>query len=184
MIGNGRACGVLLVLLTAPAWAGKKPDAAPVLDQEHRTPSGSIVFRTPADWTVTSGGGSPEVTEARGDELILRLVRREGEMGLDAYHAECMLARLAGPMEAQPQVEYEYDYVEGPVGERRALDSVFTVHYDAPVEGHKDWRQRNVTVIGGGESVCVIAYTPKDVWKRSKEARALHDAVLASVRFE
>ena len=47
-----------------------------------------------------------------------------------------MLVRLAGPMDTFPQVDYEYDFVGGEVGERRALDSAFVVHYDEPVEGH------------------------------------------------
>jgi hypothetical protein len=92
-----------------------------------------------------------------------------------------MLVRLAGPMEAAPQVDYEYDFVGGEVGERRALDSAFRVRYDAPVAGHRVWRQRNVTLVGGGESVCVIGYAPATVWKKSKTARNLLNAVLEGV---
>jgi hypothetical protein len=57
------------------------------------------------------------------------------------------------------------------------------VHYDEPIEGHRDWRQRNLTVIGEGESVCVIAYAPLPVWKKSKPARNLLTAVVESIRF-
>ena len=184
MKASGRLCLALLVLAPIPCGAGKAKAPPPELTVEHRNASRSLAFRTPAGWTVESGGASPEQTEARGDGLVVRIVRREGEIGLDSYHAECMLVRLAGPMAAAPQVNYEYDFVEGPVGERRALDSAFTVHYDEPIEGHRDWRQRNLTVVGGGESLCLIAYAPKAVWKRSKETRALLEAVLGSVRFE
>ena len=53
--------------------------------------------------------------------------------------------------------------------------------YDSAVHGHKEWRQRNVTVVGGGHSLCAISYAPAPLWKKSKETRALLDAVLASV---
>jgi hypothetical protein len=111
------------------------------------------------------------------------VLRREGELGLDSLHVECMLVRLREAMETFPQVDYEYDFVGGEVGERRALDSAFVVHYDEAVEGHRDWRQRNLTVVGGGESVCVVAYAPLPVWKKSKPARKLLTSVVESVRF-
>jgi hypothetical protein len=133
---------------------------------------------------VETRAGQPEVTEARGGPLILRIVRREGELGLDSWHVQCMLERLAGPMQARPQVDYEYDFRQGWIGDRRAMDSAFVVHYDEAIEGHKDWRQRNLTLIGGGESLCVVAMAPRRVWKKSKEDRTLLEAVMQSVRFE
>lgn len=173
-----------LLLVSAPLGAGKKEAAAPPpLVEEHANASGTFTFRTPAGWVVQAGTGQPETTEARGDGLILRVLRREGELGLDALHVECMLVRLAAAMDASPGVDYEYDFVGGAVGERRALDSVFVVHYDNPIEGHRDWRQRNLTVVGEGESVCVIAYAPQAVWKKSKPARNLLTQVLESIRF-
>jgi hypothetical protein len=132
---------------------------------------------------VEAKDGQPEVTEARGDGLIVRILRREGELGIDSLHAECMLVRLRGPMDTSPQVDYEYDFVGGEIGNRRALDSVFVVHYDAAVDAHRDWRQRNLTVVGDGESVCVVAYVPAAVWKKSKPARNLLTAVVESIRF-
>ena len=92
-------------------------------------------LHTPAGWKVESRTGQPEVLEARGDGLIVRILRREGELGLDSLHVECMLVRLAGAMDTSPQVDYEYDFIGGQVGERRGLDSAFVVHYDAPVDG-------------------------------------------------
>jgi hypothetical protein len=132
---------------------------------------------------VEAGTGEPELTEARGDGLIVRILRREGELGLDSLHVECMLVRLAGAMDTFPQVDYEYDFVGGAVGERRSLDSAFVVHYDQPVGGHRDWRQRNLTVVGKGESVCVVVYAPQTVWKKSKPARKLLTTVVESIRF-
>ena len=175
---------VCLVLLPAPSGAGRKDSPAPIdLPAEHSNASKTLTFRTPAGWAVQPGTGQPELTEARGDGLILRIVRREGELGLDSMHVECMLVRLAGPMDTFPQVDYEYDFVGGAVGERKALDSAFVVHYDEPIDGHRDWRQRNLTVVGGGESVCVVAYAPLPVWKKSKPARDLLAAIVESIRF-
>jgi len=163
----------------------RKPAPSPSssLTQEHWNASRTLSLRTPATWEVKSEAGRPETTEARGDGLILRLVRHEGELGLDSFHAECMLVRLAGAMDTSPQVDYEYDFVGTEIGGRKALDSAFVVHYDQAIDGHRDWRQRNLTVVGGGESVCVVAYAPAPVWKKSKPARGLLDSVLESVRF-
>jgi hypothetical protein len=173
-----------LLLMPVSAGAGRKDvSATPPLPVEHRNAAATLTFRTPAGWVVETKGTLPELTEARGDGLIVRIVRREGEQGLDSLHAECMLIRLASPMEAAPQVDYEYDFVGGKVGERRGLDSAFVVHYDEPIEGQRDWRQRNLTLVGQGESLCLIGYSPLVTWKRSRPARALLDAVLASVRF-
>jgi hypothetical protein len=172
----------LLLLPTLTGGGGKEPSPPP-LAREHWNASRTLSLRTPEVWTVEAKDGQPEVTEARGDGLVVRVLRREGELGLDSLHVECMLVRLRGAMDAFPQVDYEYDFVGGVVGNRRALDSAFVVHYDDPVEGHRDWRQRNLTVIGEGESVCVIAYAPVPVWKKSKSARKLLSAVVESVRF-
>jgi len=175
---------VCLTLFPAPVGAGKKDvPVPPPLVSEHTNASKTLTFRTPAGWVVEAGAGQPEVTEARGDGLIVRILRREGELGLDSLHVECMLVRLRGPMDTSPQVDYEYDFVGGEIGNRRALDSVFVVHYDAAVDGHRDWRQRNLTVVGDGESVCVVAYVPAAVWKKSKPARNLLTAVVESIRF-
>jgi hypothetical protein len=174
---------VCLLLLPPSLGAGKKDAPAPELPSEHANASKTLTFRTPAGWVVEAGSGMPELTEARGDGLILRILRREGELGLDSLHVECMLVRLAPPMDTFPQVDYEYDFVGGAVAERKALDSAFVVHYDQPIDGHRDWRQRNLTVIGGGESVCIVAYAPLPVWKKSKSARNLLTAVVESVRF-
>jgi hypothetical protein len=170
-----------LLLLPGTGSAGQKE--TPSLTEEHANPAKTFTFRTPAGWTVKSTEGQPEVTEARGDGFILRFVRRDSEFGLDSLHVECMMMRLTGPMDAEPGVDYEYDFVGRAVGERRALDSAFTVHYDAPIDGHKDWRQQNLSVVGGGESVCVIAHAPKAVWKKSKSARNLLTAIVGSTRF-
>lgn len=175
---------VCLLLVPALGSAGQKDAPAPLdLPSEHSNSSKTLTFRTPAGWAVDAGSGMPEVTEARGDGVILRILRREGELGLDSLHVECMLVRLAPPMETFPQVDYEYDFVSGTLGERRALDSAFVVHYDDAIDGHRDWRQRNLTVIGGGESLCIVAYAPASVWKKTKSARNLLTAVVESIRF-
>ncbi len=161
----------------------KTPPPALPLPAVHTNGSQTIRLRTPADWTVKNAPGPPEVTEARGAGLIVRILRREGEMGLDGLHVDCMLVRLAPETLTQPGAEYEFDFLTGALGDRRSADSAFVVHYDEPVEGSRDWRQRNLTVVGGGESLCVIGYAPVSAWKR-KETRRLLDAVLASVEFK
>jgi hypothetical protein len=92
-----------------------------------------------------------------------------------------MLERLAPPMEQEPRVKYEYEFLGGPIGNARALDSAFAVQYDKGIQGHRSWRQRALTVVGEGHSLCLASYVPSDVWKRSPEARAVADAVLSSV---
>ena len=175
---------VCLMLFPAPVGAGKKDvPVPPPLASEHTNAAKTLTFRTPAGWVVEAGTGQPELTEARGDGLVVRILRHEGELGLDSLHVECMLVRLAGAMDTFPQVDYEYDFVGGAFGGRRALDSAFVVHYDDPVEEHREWRQRNLTVVGKGQSVCVIAHAPMPLWKKSKSARNLLTAVVESIRF-
>jgi hypothetical protein len=68
------------------------------------------------------------------------------------------------------------------VGDYLVLDSAFEVTYDAPVDGSREWRQRNVTLVGKGHSLCVILHAPLRDWKKSKATRALQDAVLKAVQ--
>lgn len=164
-----------------PASAGK-PDPAPVvLDALHRSPSGAFTFRTPAGWVVQARREQPETMDAAGSGVRVRFIHREGEHGYDSLHGSCMLERLLPVNETSPVIDYEYDFIGASFGDRRALDSAFVVRYDAPVDGHKQWRQRNLTVVGAGSSLCAISYAPAPVWKKSRETRALLDAVLGSV---
>jgi hypothetical protein len=156
--------------------------SAPTLTKEYRHPSGGFSFRTPEDWRVAPLAGRPDVLEASGPGLRIRFVRHAGEMGYDSLHAACMMERLAGPMQTSGDVRYEYDFVSWSSGARRALDSAFTVRYDAPVDGYRDWRQRNVTIVGGGQSLCVIAHSPAPLWKKSRPLKDTLDKVLASVQ--
>ena len=160
--------------------AGRVPDP-PSLETEHTSPSGAFTFRTPAAWVVESNAEQPETVNAAGSGVRVRFVHRRGEHGYDSLHGACMLERLAPPIETSPVVKYEYDYIDGAIGDRRALDSAFVIRYDRPVHGHKEWRQRNVTVVGGGHSLCAVSYAPAPQWKKSKDTRALLDAVLSSV---
>jgi hypothetical protein len=165
------------------AAAGRAPDLPP-LETEHTSPSGAFTFRTPAGWAVESRAEQPETVNAAGSGVRVRFVHRLGEHGYDSLHGACMLERLAPPIETSPVIKYEYDYLGGDIGgDRRALDSAFVVRYDSPVHGHKEWRQRNVTVVGGGHSLCAVSYAPAPLWKKSKDTRALLDAVLSSVTF-
>jgi hypothetical protein len=168
-------------LLPVVAWAGKKTAPPPPLVTVYNHPSGAFSFRMPEGWKVGPLAGRPEAIEAWGGPLGVRFVYQAGESGLDALHVNCMLERLAPPMDQNPQVKYEYDFLGGPFGSARALDSAFAVQYDAPIQGHVAWRQRTLTIVGGGHSLCLASYVPAELWKRSPEARAAAEAVLASV---
>ena len=170
-----------LAVCAAVPSAAKEPPPPPVLDTEHASPSGKLRFRTPAGWKVTTRPTLPETMDAMGDGVRVRFVFQDGEHGLDSLHGACMLERLAPAVDTSPQISYEYDFVDGSIGDRRALDSAFNVRYDDAIDGHKQWRQRNVTVVGAGSSLCAMSYVPAPVWKKSKPTRALVDAVLGSV---
>jgi len=177
----------LLAVSLSPgaAWAGKKPRPdPPSLPQEHRHPSGAFSFRTPEGWRVAPSAANPEILETGGGDLKVRFLYRPGEGGLDTVHVDCMLERLAGPMATEPQVKYEYDFRGGVLfGDRGALDSAFIVRYDAPIQGQRDWRQRNLTIVGAGHTLCIMTYAPAMLWKKSQETRALLDAVVGSITF-
>ena len=184
---SGRVVATLLLaavsLSVAPAALAGKPLPPPPLPAQHRHVSGGFAFRTPEGWKVDSPPENPEVVNAGGDGVAVRFVYRDGESGYDSLHGVCMLERLAGAMDMDPVVRYEYDFVGGVIGDRRALDSAFVVTYDKPILGERQWRQRNVTIVGNGSSLCAITYAPLTVWKKSAAMRALLDAVLASVTF-
>jgi hypothetical protein len=182
-----RRWSVALLVALLPAFAsagGKKPEAPPPLPQEHLHPSGAFTFRTPEDWKVAPSPTNPGAIEAGGGGLLVRFLFRPEEQGFDSLHVVCMLERLASEMEQAPQVQYEYDFVGGALGDRRGLDSAFIVTYEKPISGYTQWRQRNVTIVGAGQSLCAISYAPLPVWRKSAATRALLDAVLGSVVFK
>jgi hypothetical protein len=178
-----RGVGLFLLLSTTSISADRKDASPPALPSEHRHPSGAFTIRTPEGWTVEPAADDPDVLVASGDRLILRFVHRDGEVGLDSLHGSCMTERLTPLMDVQPNVEYEYDFVGGVILKNRALDSAFVVRYDKPVQGEKVWRQRNVTVVGGGHSLCVVTHAPLSVWKKKADTRRLADAVMGSLAF-
>jgi len=173
----------LALILGVPPLAGAAGGTPPnvQLPNEHRNVGETFRFRTPSSWTVETVRESPEVLEARGDGMIVRLLHRTGDAGYDSLHADCMLQRLAEAMDMAPQVRYEYDFLSWTSGPHRALDSAFDVTYDDPVLGHRQWRQRNLTVVGPESSLCVITYCPSSRWKKSGETRVLLDGIVRSV---
>jgi hypothetical protein len=183
---RGISAAVVLAVALCPgiAWAGKKKlPPPPPLPLTHQHPSGAFTFRTPDDWAVTPSTYNPDILEAKGGELMVRFLYRPNEGGLDTTHVDCMLERLAGAMVAEPQVKYEYDFKGGVLASRGALDSAFVVTYDAAINGHRAWRQRNLTLVGRGETICIITYAPAMVWKKSLETQVLLDTVVGSVTF-
>src|SRR5262245_19181004 len=176
------AQGVLAAFLTASTLgAGTLPSVT--LSSEHRNANDAFRFRTPASWTVETIREGPEELEARGDGVVMRILYRQQEACYDGLHADCMLERLADAINTLPQVKYEYDFVSWDTGPHRALDSAFAVSYDHPVLGHREWRQRNLTVVGNGHAVCIITYCPVSLWKKSAPTRALLEQVVRSVEF-
>lgn len=169
--------------VSAPLLAGKKAESEVALGDERAHPSGAFVYRIPAHWTVSEVPGSPGAQQLAGDDMVVRLVYSPGETGYDGLHVLCMMERLYGKLDADPAVKYEYDFVGTLFGTRRALDSAFTVAYEAPIQGHQLWRQRNLTVVGGGQSLCIISFAPQKIWKKSAKNRALMGAVVESIRF-
>jgi hypothetical protein len=147
----------------------------------HTHPSGAFSFEAPVGWSVRPVEGEASLYEAVGDGQIVRFVYTPGEVGFDALHVSCMLERLRPEAETSPRIRYEYDFLGGSVGEFNILDSAFEVRYDAEVNGSREWRQRNVTLVGKGRSLCVILHAPAKTWKRSRPARALQEAILRSV---
>jgi hypothetical protein len=173
----------LLVFLASchmPLLAGTKA-AAPLLARQHRIASSTGTFRTPEDWVISVGGNNPEVVNAEGGSVVVRFLRWDSELGVDALHVLCMVERLAEPMAIEPRTRYEYEFVGGEQSERRILDTAFAVQYTAPVKGFAEWRQRVVTLVGKGEGLCVVAFCPMPLWKKSPAARELLKAVVASV---
>jgi hypothetical protein len=176
------------MLCLAVALAGSAAAAeelpAPELPLLHVHSSQRFSFRTPASWRVAGSTDRPDAIEASdGGELLARFLFLDGEQGYDSLHVTCMLERLAPENRQHSQVKYEYDFLSGLVGPLRLLDSAFVVTYDEPIHGHQRWRQRNVTLVGAGLSLCAITYAPEPVWKKQPAARALLDAVLTSVEF-
>lgn len=159
-------------------------DAKPVvLAQEHSIAEGQVSFRTPAGWVVEPLAGRSDAVQATHESLVVRFVFPSGGAGFDGLHVTCMNDGLRSAMEAAPQTRYEYDFLSGTAGKMRSLDSAFVILYDEPISGHREWRQRNLTLVGEGRSLCAIAYAPVAVLRKSKEARAALDAVIDSVRF-
>lgn len=170
----------LVAALLAAGAADKGGPPLPPMTR-HMHPSGAFSFEVPASWSVGDAPDRPGVYQAAGDGQIVRFTYTAGEAGFDSLHVTCMLERLRPEQQASPHLRYEYDFLSGEVGDYRILDSAFEVSYDAPVDGVRDWRQRNVTLVGKGHSLCVILHAPAATWKKSKSARAVQEAVLRSV---
>lgn len=182
-LGRALRAALAISLASSAILGASEKNAAPPLTHEHRHPSGAFSFKTPESWTEETFPSEPGVLQVAGDQMVVRFVFQRGEAGYDAFHGLCMTQRLPGAPQTDPWIEFEYDYLSGGLADRRFLDSAFRVRYDAPIQGHREWRQRNLTVVGAAESLCIIAFVPSQVWKKSKASRALADAVVRSVGF-
>jgi hypothetical protein len=175
---------VLAIATTAGVlWAGE-PVPAPSLTREHTHPSGAFTFRTPDGWAEQKVPTDPFALQVAGDGMVVRFLYQNREAGYDALHGHCMTQRLSEAVQTDPWIDFDYDFLSGGVGDYRFLDSAFRVRYDSEIQGHLEWRQRNLTLMGAGESLCVIVYVPSKVWKKSKASRALADAVVQSLTFK
>jgi hypothetical protein len=169
---------VLLGSALPPASAGG--NKAPVLSMEHSHPEGAFRFRTPPDWAVKTFPDL-DLMEARGSGSLIRFQHRDGEVGYDSLHVDCMLDRLAAPMDVLAGIDYEYEFVSRLQGTYRVLDSAFVVRYDTPIDGHTEWRQRSVTLVGEGQSLCMTLHVPRRLWKGDKAVKQTVEAVVASL---
>ncbi len=174
------AVALVSALLAA---AEKKEANPPDLPMKHPHPSGKFTFNTPEGWIKVVSPHDQNNIEVSNGELTARYLFSYGEAGYDSLHVTCMLERLAPAMKQMPEVKYEYDFQMGSFGPFRVLDSAFVVTYDEPIGGHHAWRQRNLTIVGGGISLCVITYAPYAVWEESKQMQALVKAMAESVTF-
>jgi hypothetical protein len=171
--------GMALGLALQPAWAGERTEEL----VERRHPSGAFSFRTPASWTVDALPVRKDVFQVSGPEGIIWFSYRRGDFGYDSLHAMCMTERLAGKEAASPALAFEYDSRESALAGRAALDSAFLVSLPTAIRDQNIWRVRAVTLVGGGESVCVVAFVPATTWKASKQVRRVVDGVVASITF-
>jgi hypothetical protein len=169
------AAGVLFAGERAPA---------PSLTREHTHPSGAFSFMTPDAWTEQQVPTDRTAWQFAGDGMVVRFLFQNREAGFDAMHGHCMTQRLSESPQTDPWIEFDYDFLSGGTEDRRFLDSAFRVRYDEPIQGQREWRQRNVTLVGSGQSLCIIQYMPQQVWKKSKASRALAEAVVRSVTFK
>src|SRR3972149_5364589 len=87
-----------LMLLPVALTAGQKTPV-PVLTEEHWNASKTVGFKTPAGWSVTHTPGDMELTEARGDGMMLRIWRRAGGWGRGAQAAAAGFALVPAPSE-------------------------------------------------------------------------------------
>ncbi|MCU0241513.1 MAG: hypothetical protein MUF51_03715 [Vicinamibacteria bacterium] len=180
-----RKMAITYGLGAAGAWlmtAAPPPIAAP-LTREHEHPSRSFAFKTPEGWSVTPLKGRPASLEVLGKDVRIWLHYQRGDQGLDATHVNCMAERMASAMSVSADVRFEYDFLSGAYDDFRILDSAFTTTYDRPIDGQQKWRQRNLTMVGGGHTLCVIVFTPLPVWKKDKQLRATVDEVIRSLEF-
>jgi hypothetical protein len=176
--------GLLTALVCGPASlrAATQPEPPTV---EHLGVAGAFTFRLPPDWKVSGVPGRNVQLEAVGPEgAVVRFLHLRSEGGLDSLHSTCMAEQLVPPMEVERVGPYEYDFVGRPLQGRSSLDSAFEVVYDAPILGERRWRQRNLTMVGQGESLCIAVHVPLRSWKKGKALRRQLDAVVTSVTFK
>jgi hypothetical protein len=179
-----RKIAFFLWLVMLPAGTADAKRQGPALERSLKHPSGAFHVKTPMDWHAESLDGRPDVWQVSGNDLLIRFVYRESDAGFDSLHVACMHDFLLGPMEVDPRIKYEHDFISGSRWERRFLDSAFIVTYDRPVFGHREWRQWNLTVVGPGQSLCIIVHCPLAAWKQSRQLRSLLEDVMDSIEFE
>jgi hypothetical protein len=170
--------GLIALLLAVPAGAAEAPPPAMT---RHTHPGGGFSYEVPQNWTVGPVPEKPLIEEAKGDGQIVRFVYAAGDAGFDSLHVSCMLERLRPEQQTSPHIRYEYDFLSGDFGDYRILESAFELSYDEPYAGVIDWRQRNVTIVGRGHSLCMILHTPLKDWKKRKGLKALQEMVVRSV---
>jgi hypothetical protein len=174
------------VLVTAAvSWFGSDAigaDKGPLMGPERLHPSGAFTFRAPEGWSVKAAADDPDGVDVTSpEEVVVRFVYHAGELSFDAFHALCVMQRMPEQRNTDPHVHYEYDNVDGILDGRHTMDSAFVMESDAPVRGYKKWHQRTLSIVGRGQSLCIVTRAPTPAWKG--KARTATDAVLKSLKF-
>ena len=173
------SAAVSLAIFLSPAlgWSRWKSLPPPELP---RTAQQSLRTRLVPDAVGLERHGEGRVARRRvGGDLGLRLVDRQGEQGLDSFHVDCMMERLAGPMETEPQVSLRVR-LHRRRGQRHTASSiprfVVTLRRRRPRAPAVAPAQR---VAGGQRALAVRrGLRASDQWKKSAASRALLNAVL------
>ena len=175
---------VLAVLMLVSARAGSPGSPSADGGRLLSHPTAGFTYRVPEGWTSGPLPGRPDVIQVASATALVRFVVQKGELGLDVAHVLCMDERLADPMATSAGTEYEDDFLTNVVAGRHTAFSSLVVAYDAPIMGYRVWWQRNRTIVGGGETICVMGTMPDKLRRKRKRLRHELESIMDGMSFE